>query len=49
MVLHPGLDDHLCISKILHKELLSLISKKQQNGKVSLKNVVLGIDCKLSI
>ena len=33
MVLHPELDDHLCIRKCIHKGLLSLLSKKQQNRK----------------
>ena len=49
MVLHPGLDDHLRIGKFIHKDLLPSLSRKQQNGKVSLNNVVLGIDYKLTI
>ena len=49
MVLHPGSDDHLRIRKFIHEGLLSSSSKKQQNGKVSLNNVVLGIDYKLTI
>ena len=44
MVLHPGLDVHLYIRKVIHKGLLSLLLKKQQHGKVSLNNVVLGIE-----
>ena len=49
MVLHPGLDDHLRIHKFIHEGYLSSLMKKQQNGKVSLNNIVLGIDYKLSI
>ena len=33
----------------MHKGLLPLLSKKQQNGKVSLNNIVLGIDYKMPI
>ena len=47
--LHPGLDDYLCIHKFIHKGLLSLLSKKQQNGKVLLNNVALGFDYMLLI
>ena len=49
IVLHPGSDDHLRIRKFIHKGLLSLLSKKQQNGKVSLDNVVLRVDYKLTV
>ena len=49
MVLHPGPDDHLHIHKFLHGGLLSSSSKKQQNIKDSLNNVVLRIDYKLTI
>ena len=49
MILNPGSDDHLRIRKFIHESLLSSLSKKQQNGKVSLNNVVLGIDYKLTI
>ena len=49
MVLHPGSNDHLRICKFLHEGLLSSSSKKQQNGKVSLNNVILGIDYNLTI
>ena len=48
-VVHPGSDDHLRISKFIHECLLSSLSKKQQNGKVSLKNAALEFDYKLSI
>ena len=44
MVLHPGSNDRLHIHKFIHKGLLSSLSKKQQNRKVSLNNDVLGID-----
>ena len=49
MVAHPGLNDHLHIRKFIHKGLLSSLSKKQQNGKVSMNNAALGFDYKLSI
>ena len=49
MVVYPGSDDHLRIRKFIHEGLLSSLSKKQQNGKVSLNNVVLGLDYKLLI
>ena len=49
MVVHPRSDDHLRIRKFIHKGLLSLLSKEQQNGKVSLNNAALGFDYKLSI
>ena len=49
MVLHPGSDNHLLIRKFIHEGLLSSLSKKQQNWKVSLNNAVLGIDYKLAI
>ena len=49
MVVNPGSDDHLCIHKFIHKGLLSSLSKEQQHRKVSLNNVVLENDYKLSI
>ena len=49
MVVHPGSDDHLHIGKFTHKGLLSSLSKKQQNGKVSFNNTALGFDYKLLI
>ena len=49
MEVHPGLDDHLRIRKFIHKGLLSSLSKKQQHGNVSLNNVALRFDYKLSI
>ena len=49
MVLHPGSDDFLCIRKFIHKGFLYSLSKKQQNGKVPLNNVVLGIDYKCQL
>ena len=48
-VVHPGSDNHLHIRKFVHKGLLSSLSKKQQNGEVSLNNVALGFNYKLSI
>ena len=49
MVIHPGSDDHLRIRKFVHGGLLSSLLKKQQNGEVSLNNVALGFNYKLSI
>ena len=49
MMVHPESDDHLHIRKFIHKGLLSSLSKKEQNGKVSLRNVTLRFDYKLSI
>ena len=49
MMVHPRSDDHLHIRKFMHKGLLSLLSKKQQNGKITLNNVALEFDYKLSI
>ena len=49
MIVHPGSDDHLPIRKFIYKGLLSSLLKEQQHGKVSLNNVVLGIDYKLLI
>ena len=47
MVVHPGPNDHLCIRKFIHEGLLSALSKKEQNGKVSMNNAALGFDYKL--
>ena len=49
MVVHPESDDYLHISKFIHEGLLSSLSKKEQYGKVSLNNVALEFDYKLSI
>ena len=49
MAVHPGLDDHLCIHKFIHKGLSSSLPKKQKNEKVSMNNAALGFDYKLSI
>ena len=49
MVVNPGSNDHLCIRKFIHEGLLSSLSMKQQNEKVSMNNAVLGFDYKLSI
>ena len=49
MVVHPGSDDHLRIRKFVHKGMLYSLLKKQQNGEVSLNNVALGFNYKLSI
>ena len=49
MVVNPGSNDHLRIRKFIHEGLLYSLSKKQQNGEVSLNNVALGFNYKLSI
>ena len=49
IVVHLGSDEYLQTRKFIHKGLLSSLSKKQQNGKVSLNNAALGFDYKLSI
>ena len=49
MVVHPGSNDHLRIRNLIHGDMLSLLSKKQRNGKVSLKNGIIGIDNKMII
>ena len=49
MVVHPGSNDHLHIRKFIHEGLLSLLLKKQQNGKVPIHNAPLCFDYKLSI
>ena len=49
MVVHPGSDEHLHLRKFIHKGLVSSLSKKQQDGEVSLNNVALGFDYKLLI
>ena len=49
MVVHPGSNDHLQIRNLIHGNMLSSSSKKQQNGKVSLNNGILGVDYKMTI
>ena len=49
MVVHPGSNDHLRIHNSIQANMLSLSSKKQQNGKVSLNNDILWIDYKMII
>ena len=49
VVVNTGLHNHLYIRKFIHEGLLSSLSKKQQNGKVSMNNAVLGFDYKLLI
>ena len=49
MVVNPGSNNHLHIRKFIHEGLLSSLSKKQQHGEVSLNNVALGLDYKLSV
>ena len=49
MMVHPGSDGHLHIQKFIQEGLLSSLSKKQQNRKVSMNNATLGFDYKLLI
>ena len=49
MVVHPESNDHLQIRNVIHGNMLSSSSKKQQNGKVSLNNDILGVDYKMTI
>ena len=49
MIVHPGSDDHFRIRKLIHEGLLSSLSEKQKHGTVSLNNVALGFNYKLSI
>ena len=49
MVVHPGSYDHLRIHNLVHEKMLPSSSKKQRNGKVSLKNGILGVGYKLTI
>ena len=41
MVIHPESNDHLQMHNLVHGNMLSSSSKKQQNGKVSLNNGIL--------
>ena len=49
MVVNSGSNDHLRIHKFIHKGLLSSLTKKGQNEKVSMNNATLGFDYTLSI
>ena len=49
MVTHPGSNDHLQIRNLIHENMLSLSSKKQRNGKVSLNNGIIGVDYKMIV
>ena len=49
MVVNSGSNDHLRIRKFIHEGLLSSLTKKHENGKVSLNNTALGFDYTLSI
>ena len=50
MVVHSGSNDHLRIyNSLIHGNMLSSLSKKQEKGKVSLKNSILGVDYKMTI
>ena len=49
MVVHPGSNDHLRIRNLIHGNMLSSSLKEQQNRKVSLENVILGVDYKMTI
>ena len=49
MVVHSWTNNHLQIHNLIHGNILFSSSKKQQNGKVSLNNGILGVDCKMTI
>ena len=49
MVVHPESNNHLQIHNLIHGKMLSLSSKKQQNGKVPLNNGILWVDYKMMI
>jgi len=49
LVVHPGFKDHLQIRNLISGTMLSSSSKKQRNGKVSLKNGILGVDYNMMI
>ena len=49
MVIHPGSNDHLQMRNLIDGNMLSLSSKKQQNGKFSLNNGIHGVDYKMMI
>ena len=49
MVVNPGSNDHLQILNVIHENILLSSLKKQWNGKVSLKNGILGVDYKMTI
>ena len=49
MVVHPGSNGHLQIRNLIHRNMLSSSSKKQQNGRDLLNNDILGVDYKITI
>ena len=49
MVIHPGSNNNLWIHNLIHENMLSSSSKKQQNWKVSLNNGILGVEYKTTI
>ena len=49
IVIHLGSNDHLRISTLILASMLSLSSKKQRNGKVSLNNGILRVDYKMTV
>ena len=49
LVLHSRSNDHLRIGNLIHSNMLSSSSKTQQNGKVSLKNGIIGVAYKMTM
>ena len=49
MVVHSRPNNHLQIHNLIHGNMLSSLSKKQQNGKVTLKNGILKVNYKMTI
>ena len=49
LAVQPGSNDHGRMRNLAHENMLSLLSKKERNGKVSLKTGIIGIDNKMTI
>ena len=49
LAVHPGSNNHVRMCNLVYGHMLSLSSKKERNGKVSLKNGIVGIDNKMTI
>ena len=49
LVVHPGSNNHVPMCNLVHGNMLSLSSKKDKSGKVSLKTGIIEIDNKMII
>ena len=47
--MHPGFNNHVRMCNLVHGNMLSLSSKKDRNGKVSLKTGIIRIDNKMTM